>query len=84
MSQQPQLYIIQITETDGTVHQWRNQTKESVDQLKATIWRQGCLVRIDDNTRELISPHRLKEVFIIAQKGEVSGTMDNITSYGKS
>jgi hypothetical protein len=84
MSQSPQLYTVKVTETGDRVHTWHNLTKQQVDHIKATIWRAGCLIKRDDNTQELVSPYMLKEVLIIVQKGEVSGTMDNITNYGKT
>ena len=84
MSQQGQKYTVKVTETGGRIHSWNNLSRQQVDHLKATIWRVGCLIKRDENTQELLSPYMLREVLIITQKGEVSGTMENITQYGKS
>ena len=84
MSQPPnptQLYTVKVTTTPGKESPFRNLTQAQVDRIKSTIWRIGCLVRLDENRQELVSPYMLREVLIIKQKGEVSGTMDNITNY---
>lgn len=84
MSQQNQKYTVKVTETGGKVHTWHNLNHQQVSHIKTTIWRVGCLIKRDEHTQELVSPYMLREVLIILQKGEVSGTMDNITQYGES
>jgi hypothetical protein len=78
-----QLYTVKITTVCGTVYPFYNQTKEDLERCKANTFKCGLWVKVDENTRELISPFLIKQVLAIRQQGEVSGTMDNITGYQK-
>lgn len=83
MTQPKQLYTVKITTVNGTVHPFYNQTNQDLQNCKANAFRCGVWVKVNENTRELISPFLIKEVLAIRQQGEVSGTMDNITGYQK-
>ncbi|MEO5681438.1 MAG: hypothetical protein ABIQ88_02290 [Chitinophagaceae bacterium] len=60
-------YTITVLLVDKSQHVYDNVSEANTEKFKALVWVQGCAVKLDDLTKEIISPFRIQQVFVKKQ-----------------
>jgi hypothetical protein len=64
-------YTIRVTLVGGQVHTFKDISHANAEKFKQVVWVRGVTIKVDELTKEQVSPYRITEVLIKVQSPTV-------------